>query len=64
MESSTLFTVSNIRRVRTGTVLLVIANQTRRSLGLEDIQVHDTIINASIAKSAMEILINNDKSFL
>ena len=42
MESATLFIVGSIRRVRVGAVLLVVANQTRRALGLEDVQVHDT----------------------
>ena len=39
MESAALFIVGCVRRVRTGSVMLVIANQTRRELGLEDPQV-------------------------
>ena len=42
MESAALFIVGSVRRVRTGSVMLVIANQTRRELGLEDPQVYDT----------------------
>ena len=38
MESAALFVVAAARRVRVGTVLLVLGNQTRRAKGLEDIQ--------------------------
>ena len=41
MESAALFIVGSVRSVRTGSVMLVIANQTRRELGLEDPQVYD-----------------------
>ena len=61
MESATLFIVGSIRRVRVGSVLLVIGNQTRREMGLEDIQCHDTEIAVSVAVEALKTLIQNDK---
>ena len=60
MESSTLFIVGSVRRVRTGAVLAVIANQTRRAMGLEDIQVHDTGVAIEVAVEAIRELIKQD----
>jgi uridine phosphorylase len=62
MESSTLFIVGSVRRVRTGAVLAVLANQTRRELGLEDIQVHDTETAIKVAVEAVRELIREDKN--
>ena len=42
MESATLFIVGGYRKVRTGTVLLTMANQTRAAKGLSNPIVHDT----------------------
>ena len=42
MESAALFIVGAVRRVRIGSIMLVVANQTRREMGLPDVQVHDT----------------------
>ena len=61
MESAALFIVGGIRRVRVGSVLLVIANQTRREMGLEDPQVYDTESAVKIAVEAMRELIVKDK---
>lgn len=61
MESATLFIVGAVRRVRVGTVLLVIGNQTRREMGLEDIQCHDTEIGIRVAVEALKELIRTDK---
>ena len=61
MESATLFIVGGVRRVRVGTVLLVIGNQTRREMGLEDIQCHDTTRAIETAIEAMKLLITIDK---
>ena len=61
MESAALFIIGSIRRVRVGAVLLVIANQTRRELGLEDIQVHDTDGAAKVAVEAIRNLILQEK---
>lgn len=57
MESAALFIVGSVRRVRVGSVLLVIANQTRRGLGLPDTQVHDTDRAVGVAVEAVRKLI-------
>lgn len=62
MESATLFIVGATRRVRVGAVLLVVANQTRRALGLEDIQVHDTESAIKVAINALKKLIEQDQA--
>ena len=61
MESATLFIVGAVRRVRVGTILLVLGNQTRRAMGLEDIQVHDTTACVQTAVQALRLLIASDK---
>ena len=60
MESATIFTVAAARGVRAGSVMLVIANQTRRELGLEDPQVYDTEIPIQVAVEAIRDLIKKD----
>lgn len=60
MESAALFIVASARRVRAGSVLLVIANQVRRELGLEDRQVYDTDCAIRIAVEAVRELISGD----
>lgn len=57
MESAALFIVGSVRRVRVGTILLVLANQTRRELGLDDPMVTDTEIAIKIAVEALKNLI-------
>lgn len=57
MESATLFIVSAIRRVRAGSILLVVANQTRREMGLPDHQVHDTDAAIKAAVEAIRLMI-------
>lgn len=61
MESAALFIVGSVRRVRVGSVLLVIANQTRRELGLEDKQVYDTDAAVRTAVEAVRGLIRKEK---
>ncbi|MDO4266579.1 MAG: uridine phosphorylase [Eubacteriales bacterium] len=61
MESAALFTAAAARGVRAGAVMLVIANQTRRALGLEDPQVYDTDIPIRVAIGAIRELIAADK---
>lgn len=61
MESAALFIVGQIRRVRVGTVLLVLANQTRREMGLEDPEVYDTEKAVETAVEAIKILIKREK---
>ncbi len=60
MESAALFTVAALRGVRCGSVMHVIANQTRRSLGLEDPQAYDTDRAIRTAIEAIRILIRKD----
>lgn len=62
MESATLFIVGAVRRVRVGSVLAVLGNQTRRAMGLEDIQVHDSSRAVSVAVEALKLLIAQDKA--
>lgn len=62
MESAALFIVGAVRRVRVGAVMLVIANQTRREMGLEDIQVHDTDRAIRVAVEALRTLIAKEKA--
>ena len=61
MESAALFITAGVRRARMGTVLLVIANQTRREMGLDDREVYDTDVAVKTAVRAMEELILADR---
>lgn len=61
MESAALFVVGNVRRVRVGAVLLVIANQTRRQLGMSDAEQYDTLSAVKLAVAAMRKLITDDE---
>ena len=61
MESATLFIVSQYRRVRCGTVLLVMANQTRAKYGLDNPVVHDTSSAIKTAIEAVRILDRKDR---
>lgn len=61
MESAALFIVSGYLRVRTGTVLLTVANQEREKQNLENPVVHDTDRAIKTAVEALKILIANDK---
>jgi uridine phosphorylase len=64
MESAALFIVGAARRVRIGSVLLAIGNQTRREMGLEDVQCHNTETAVRIAIEAMKKLIEDDRKNL
>lgn len=57
METATLFVVGAVRKVRVGSILLVMGNQTRRENNLEDNQVHDTQAAIEVAIEALEQLI-------
>lgn len=61
MESAALFITAGVRRVRCGSVLLVIANQTRRAMNLPDEQVHDTEAAIKVAVEAIRGLIRAEK---
>lgn len=62
MESAAMFIVGSVRRVRVGSVLLVIANQTRRELGLPDAQIHDTDGAIRVAVEAVRKLVQRDNT--
>ena len=60
MESAALFTVCAARGVRAGSVMHVVANQTRRELGLEDPQAYGTNSAIQTAVEAIRLLIHRD----
>ena len=61
MDCAALMVVGSVRRVRVGAVLLVMANQTRREMGLPDEQVHETDAAIRVAVEAMRRLIEKEK---
>lgn len=61
MESAALFVVGSVRRVRVGSIMLVLANQTRRALGMDDPMCMDTDCAIRIAVGAMKKLIAGDR---
>ena len=61
MESAALFIVGAYRRVRVGTVLLVVANQERAKQGLPNAQVHDTELAIEVAVEAIRRLIRKER---
>ncbi len=62
MESAALFIAGSFLRVRVGSCFLVVANQERAKLGLENKQVHDTELAIKVAVEALRKLILKDKS--
>lgn len=62
MESAALFVVASYLKVRCGSIFLVVANQQREKLGLENIQHHDTDIAIKIAIDAIRTLIKQDQA--
>ncbi len=61
MESAALFIVAGHFRVRSGSCFLVVANQEREKLGLENPVVHDTDRAIQVAVEAIRILIQKDR---
>ena len=61
MESAAIFIVGSTLRVRTGTVLLVMANQERAKQGLPNPVVHDTDAPIRTAIEAIRSLIREDR---
>lgn len=59
MESAALFVVGSYLHVRVGSVFLVVANQERERLGLENPVVHDTEAAIATAVGAIRELIKN-----
>ncbi len=64
MESAALFILGSSLRVRTGTVLLVCANQERWKRGIEDESFHDTAPAIETAWEAVKLLIQRDRTEL
>ena len=60
MESAALFTVGSVRGVRVGSIVQVLANQTRRAKGLEDHVTMDTEAAVRIGVEAMRKLMEAD----
>lgn len=60
MESAALFIAGAYRRVRVGTVLLVVANQEREKKGLPNAQAHDTDEAIRVAIEAVRELIRQE----
>lgn len=60
MESAALFIVASYLRVRAGSCFLVVANQERETVGLENPVVHDTDLAIQVAIEAVRKLIKND----
>ena len=61
MESAALFVVGSYLNVRVGSTFLVVANQEREKLGLENPVIHDTEIAIKTAVEAIRNLISKDK---
>lgn len=61
MESAALFTVGQFLRVRVGSIFLVVANQEREAVGLDNPVVHDTDMAIRAAVGAIKILIAQDR---
>lgn len=61
MESAALFIVAGKLRVRMGSCLLVLANQEREKLGLENPVVHETDMAIRVAVEAIRRMIKEDQ---
>ena len=61
MESAALFIVASYLGVRAGSCFLVVANQEREKLGLENPVVHDTDMAIQVAVEAIRRLIRQDR---
>lgn len=61
MESAALFVVASYLHVRAGSCFLVVANQEREKLGLENPVVHDTDMAIQVAVEAIRKLIQEDR---
>ena len=61
MESAAMFVVASCLGVRTGSCFLVVANQEREKLGLDNPVVHDTDMAIQVAVEAIRTLIRQDR---
>ena len=62
MESAALFIVAGKLRVRAGSCFLVVANQEREKLGLENPVIHDTDMAIRVAVEAIRKMIREDQA--
>lgn len=60
MESAALFIAGAYRRVRVGSLFLVVANQERAKKGLPNAQVHDTDLAIRVAIDAIRKMIDKE----
>ena len=60
MESAALFTVASYLNVRCGSVFLVVGNQERELLGMDNPMVHDTTVVCKLAVETIRNLIEHD----
>ncbi|MFI3300865.1 MAG: uridine phosphorylase [Candidatus Gastranaerophilales bacterium] len=61
MESAALFVVSSYLKVKTGSVFLVVANQEREKLGLDNPIIHDTDKAIRVAIEGIKLLMKKNK---
>lgn len=61
MESAALFIVASYLGVRAGSCFLVVANQEREKLGLDNPVAHDTDMAIQVAVEAIRGLIRKEK---
>lgn len=61
MESAALFIVGSYLKVRVGSSFLVVANQEREKLGLENPVIHDTEVAIELTVQAIRNLIREDQ---
>ena len=61
MESAALFIAASHLRVRCGSNFLVVGNQERNALGMDNSIVHDTEIAIKVAVEGIRNLIKEDK---
>ena len=61
MESAALFVVASCLKVRVGSCFLVLANQEREKLGLDNPVVHDTDMAVQVAVEAVRELIHSER---
>ena len=64
MESAALFIVAGKLRVRAGSCFLVVANQEREKLGLENPVVNDTDMAIRVAVEAIRKMIKEEQAKL
>lgn len=62
MESAALFVVGSYLKVRVGSVFLVVANQEREKLKMDNPVVHNTDMAIEVAVNALKSLIKNDNN--